>query len=121
MISWRVAQKIIPLKYGIFRCIKTLQGHSNWVLQLEQLESGELVSCSADKTIKLWNLIEGTCIRTLVGHTDFVRSIKVNSQNNILMSCSDDGTIKTWDTKTGECVNTILVRNGAKLCDIIFI
>ena len=102
----------------------TLQGHSNYVWRVEQLESGDLVSCSNDSTIKVWNLAEGTCIRTLVGHNGSVRSIRsirLNSQNNALVSCSWDGTIKTWDSKTGECVNTINVKNDARLHDLILI
>ena len=67
----------------------------------------------------MWNLSEGTCIRTLVGHTSIVNSIRENSQNNTLMSCSKDGTIKTWDLKTGECLDTIVVENSTDLQDLI--
>ena len=101
-------------------CVKTLNGHSKWIWRLEQLESGELVSCSWDNTIKMWDLSEGTCIRALVGHIDWVRSIRINMQNNTLMSCSEDKTIKTWDLKTGKCVNTI-DNKSAVLRDLILI
>ena len=103
-------------------CVNTLQGHSSYVCRLEQLESGELVSCSNDSTIKIWNLTQNICVQTLVGHTDWVTSIRLNSQNNTLMSCSCDGTVKIWDLKTGDCVNTIIVTNNdVEMQDFIFI
>ena len=69
----------------------------------------------------MWDLTEGTCFRTLVGHTNPVRSIRINMQNNTLISCSEDKTIKTWDLKTGECVNTIVMNEVAYLNDLILI
>ena len=90
-------------------------------MRLQQLESGELISCSDDQTIKIWDLTESSCANTLGGHSGVVRSIRVNSQNNNLVSCSSDGTIKTWDSKTGECINTVTDMNGGQLLDLIVI
>ena len=104
------------MEYG--ESVKTLQGHSKGVWRLEQLESGELVSCSSDSIIKIWKIAENTCIRTLIGHN--VRSLRI-SLNNTLVSCSYDGILKTWNFKTGECLNTNVVENGIYLEDFIFI
>ena len=90
-------------------CVKTLQGHLSLVCRLDQLESDELVSCSLDCAIKIWNLTKGICIQTLLGHSSNVTSIRVNGQNNTLASVSYDGTIKIWNLKTCECVETIEV------------
>ena len=114
------AIKIWNTESGI--CVKTLKGHSNWVKRLVQLESGDLVSCSVDKTIKTWDLAEDICIRTLVGHTSSVKSIRINSRNNILVSCSLDGTLKTWNSKIGELFfSTVVDMNGSQFLDFIFI
>ena len=99
----------------------TLREHSDWVWRLQQFESGELVSCSGDRTIKIWDLTEGCCTKTLVGHSGVVSSIRINRLNNTLASCSQDGTIKTWDPKTGECINTITDLNGGQRWDLICI
>ena len=37
-------------------CIKTLNGHSGYVFKLELAERGELISCSADHSIKVWDI-----------------------------------------------------------------
>ena len=66
---------------------------------------------SDDKTIKIWNLDSGKCIRTLVGHTGSVYSIQLLPKNQLLTG-SNDETIKTWNFETGECVLTFKGRTG---------
>jgi WD40 repeat protein len=34
-----------------------------------------VISGSKDKTLKLWNVSTGECIRTFYGHNDFVNSV----------------------------------------------
>ena len=42
---------------------------SQGVLSLAVLADGHLVSGSQDKTVRIWNLVSGTCDRVLDGHT----------------------------------------------------
>jgi Prp8 binding protein len=47
-----------------------LKGHSNAILELhwdKQVDSGLLYTCSADKTLSVWNVHEGKRIRKLTG------------------------------------------------------
>ena len=67
---------------------------------LKLLENGDLVSGSADKTIQIWNIEDGTVKRTLSGHTKYVFALK-GLDNGDLISGSYDGTIKIWDVGTG--------------------
>ena len=55
--------------------------------------------------IKIWNVNNGSLIRTLTGHTDWINSLAV-LPNGYLVSGSSDKTIKIWNTDNG-----ILVRN----------
>ncbi|CDR41068.1 CYFA0S06e00980g1_1 [Cyberlindnera fabianii] len=56
--------------------VKTLIGHKSWVKDLAFHPNGKiLVSCSDDKSIKLWDLETGDCVRTLTGHDGFINSI----------------------------------------------
>ena len=82
------------------------------------LESGELISCSDDSTIKMWDLGKSKCVRTLTGHTKLVRAIKM-SPSGALVSGSEDGTIKTWDLETGQCVNTINGHTCSAIEDLL--
>lgn len=51
-----------------------------------------LASGSSDKTIKLWNIMNGLLIRILTGHTGSVRRIAFGK--DVLASGSSDCTIK---------------------------
>ena len=48
--------------------IRVFTGHSFAVLSFVVLPTGELLSGSIDKTIKIWNVTSGQVIQTLKGH-----------------------------------------------------
>jgi WD40 repeat protein len=65
-----------------------------------------LLSASGDKTLKLWSLTDGTCLRTFEGHTAGVlRGLFVTAGTQVVSSGAD-GLVKLWSTRTAECVNT---------------
>ena len=76
------------------------------------LANGELLSCSSDNTIKVWDLNkEGCCIKTLVANNkEFFLSFKINRQNTALVSCSTRGIIQIWDLNRLNCAETIQVE-----------
>jgi WD40 repeat protein len=110
-------------------CLKTLQGHISPVsavvllppgteptrsdhLPIQPLATKEqncqlLASCSDDRTIKIWDLKRGECVRTLWGHQGWVQSITVSPNGRMLASGSHDRTIKIWDWRSGECLQTL--------------
>lgn len=62
---------------------------------------------SRDKTIKLWNA-HGTCLKTLVGHDNWVRALVFHPGGKYLLSVSDDKTLRCWDlSQEGKCVLTL--------------
>ena len=71
------------------------------VWALEKTDTFELVSCSQDKSIKIWNVTSGKCIRTMIGHTSGVNRIRIYA-NDLLASGSLDGNIKLWDLASGQ-------------------
>ena len=48
----------------------TLEGHTNTVNNIILYHHNKLISCSGDKTIKIWDLNTGKCLKTLKGHTN---------------------------------------------------
>ena len=89
------------------RNIATLTGHTSYVWTLVELQNGDFISGSGDKTIKVWDMKTRTCIATLTGHTSTVNAL-VELQNGDVISCSSDNTIKVWDMKTRTCIATLL-------------
>jgi WD40 repeat protein len=41
------------------------------------LQNGDLASGSANRTMKIWNIINGTLKRILNGHTEYVFALKI--------------------------------------------
>lgn len=85
---------------------KPLKGHSQSINALSFNRSAtKLASGSADKTIKIWDLIKETHY-TLAGHNDIVTSLDfqtdIKSGLQLLASGSDDETVRLWDSSTGE-------------------
>lgn len=66
-----------------------------------------LISASRDKTIRIWDVIGGTCMQTLVGHDNWVRQVIVHPTGEHIISCSDDRSIRTWNVLTGDCERTV--------------
>ncbi|KAH0488390.1 MAG: hypothetical protein KVP17_001217 [Porospora cf. gigantea B] len=65
-----------------------------------------LVSASRDRTIKVWDGFKGTCIKTLQGHDNWVKSLAF-APNALLVSSGDDLSIRVWDVVAGSCLRLI--------------
>jgi len=52
---------------------------------------------SRDKSIKLWDVATCYCIRTFLGHSEWVRSIATDESGKLLASGSNDQTIIIWN------------------------
>lgn len=62
---------------------------------------------TAQGTIWLYQLPEGTPLFTCEGHTDSVWSLVFVPHHDLLVSSSDDQTIRLWNTKTGESLTNL--------------
>ena len=71
-----------------------------------EISNEKIISGSADKTIKIWEIESGKCLNTLKGHNDEVFDI-IQITNEKIASCSNNGHIKIWNFNDGECIKTI--------------
>lgn len=82
-----------------------LEGHKRGIWDLAFCSYERLLaSSSGDLTIKLWLVDNGSCVRTLEGHTQSV--LKLTWTKNNLISAGNNGDIKIWNIRTGACYNT---------------
>ena len=122
---------VVIWSFSTGRIIRKMdQAHSESVLNL-RFDDEYLITCSKDKTIKIWNrkevflddgvvpavakrqlelnnpmnpIKEYTLLVTLEGHGAAVNAIQVH--NRQIVSASGDRTIKAWDINTGTCTKT---------------
>jgi hypothetical protein len=66
-----------------------------------------IVSGGSDRTIEVWSLATGACLRTLRGHSDSVQSVAVSPDGQYIVSASADQTIKVWSLASGACLRTL--------------
>ncbi|PVF90877.1 hypothetical protein CPB86DRAFT_686878, partial [Serendipita vermifera] len=79
-------------------------GHTDRVLSVVWSSNGrQIVSGSADHTIRLWDTQTGQAIgKPLQGHTNQVCSVSFSSDCHQIVSGSHDQTIRLWDVETGQ-------------------
>ena len=58
------------------------------------------------RTIIIWNVDSGENIRTLKGHSDYVRSVGITPDNKKVVSGSNDWTAKIWSMDDGKLLYT---------------
>lgn len=69
---------------------------------------GKHVLCSSsDKTVQLWELRTGRCLRVLKGHTGRVLSVAWSPDQRWAISGSSDNTLRLWDVKKGTCLRVL--------------
>ncbi len=68
-----------------YECIRTISGHKHEIRGLEKILDDRIVSCSQEKTIRIWDLNSGEWLKLLRGHENFVLSIVVFTDDKIMM------------------------------------
>ncbi|KAJ3356576.1 Mitochondrial fission protein [Kappamyces sp. JEL0680] len=91
-------------------CIKTYFGHLESVECVDfETPYGLLVTGSADKSLRIWDLSSHHCLGVLDGHDGWIRSSQLSGYN--VVSGSGDKTAKLWD------VSQLVPETGSRLVD----
>jgi len=78
--------------------IGCLEGHGAAVNAV-QIHGNEVVSASGDRTVKVWDWPEQTCIRTFPGHQKGIACVQYDGRR--IVSGSSDNEVKVFDKDTG--------------------
>ena len=76
----------------------SIKPHSDWIYSFTELSDGRIITCFADKTMKIIKLIDEDKYKieqTLKGHNDCVLKV-IEIRKNELISISKDKLIKVW-------------------------
>jgi platelet-activating factor acetylhydrolase IB subunit alpha len=100
-----------------YKNIRTLPGHDHSVSAVRFIPSGAagspssgnlLVSASRDKSLRIWDVSTGYCVKTIRGHADWVRDVSPSFDGEYLLSAGNDNTARIWNTTSGEPQATLL-------------
>ena len=85
--------------------LRTLDSHKQpvHVVKFSSLDHTQVLSCSDDNTVKLWDVPSQSSITTFTSHTDYVRSGQFSTSSpHLLLTGSYDGTVRLLDSRSGE-------------------
>ena len=83
-------------------------GHADAVSCVTFSSDGQCaLSGSKDKTVRLWDLNTGACLRVLEGHTASVLGVALSAHGSRALSGSEDKTVRLWDLATGACLHVL--------------
>jgi len=95
--------------------VNTFEGHKGAV-RCMQFAGETLVTGSADKTIKVWNLTDGQCTQTLHDNK-WVRCLRYDAPSATLVTTSMDSTqAKVWSLTTSTVAHVLDVHRGWITC-----
>jgi F-box and WD-40 domain protein 1/11 len=81
-----------------YSLIMTLEGHGAAVNAI-QILGENIVSASGDRSVKVWDVRTGACIRTFSGHSKGIACVQFDGRR--IVSGSSDETVRIFDRKTG--------------------
>lgn len=108
-----------------YKNIRTLPGHDHSVSAVRFVPSGAagspssgnlLVSASRDKTLRIWDVSTGYCVKTIRGHNEWVRDVSPSFDGRWLISAGVDQTARLWDASSGELKATLLGHDHTIEC-----
>ncbi|GAA5810738.1 hypothetical protein MFLAVUS_004164 [Mucor flavus] len=94
--------------------IRTLRGHQDSVLSLRLVNDDQIISCSKDRSLRLWDRETGECVRVFLGHRAAVNAVQWKDKR--VVSASGDRTICIWDLDTGKCLKQLVSHTRGVAC-----
>ncbi|XP_035658626.1 lissencephaly-1 homolog [Branchiostoma floridae] len=102
---------------------KTLRGHKGQIHDAVYLSKKEvcfdtanfqpiLASCSEDKTVRVWNITEGSELWVGTEHRSAVTCLVLWEEESILCSGDQDGDVHMWDCPTGQNRGSLRGHDG---------
>lgn len=82
-------------------CIGILKGHDDYI-NCVAIEETFVLTGSADKTVRKWDMGTCECLQIYRGHNSLVN--RIISTGDFIFSSSYDRTARCWDFDTGECI-----------------
>lgn len=97
---WNIKKK----KYILTR---TFIGHTSNVLSLAITPDSKILVSGAQDGIRLWDMVQKRPLATLVSYDNFIDTVAISPNGQILASGDNKGIIKLWDLSSGKLIRTV--------------
>jgi WD40 repeat protein len=128
-ISYDKKHLLIGSFYGYVKAIDVNDGKMSMIFKGHKLpilciitgKGEDIITCSSDKHIKIWNS-KGVCVMTYSGHHAHGTSILYSKRNNRIYSSGDENTIKAWnyDSKV-EVANITIPAHESQISSLVWV
>lgn len=71
-----------------------------------------LITASRSLQMRVWDLEQGICVRTVRAHTAPVIVMDVDPTSTLVATGGADGVVKVWDIDKGYCTHVLTGHNG---------
>ncbi len=78
----------------------------------------QAISVSFDKTVKVWDLSQGTLIHTFTGHNQGIRGVAIMPNGFWVISASNDRTLKMWDLNSKLIIAGFSAEGALEACAV---
>ncbi|PFH36236.1 WD domain, G-beta repeat-containing protein [Besnoitia besnoiti] len=66
-----------------------------------------LFSASRDRTLRMWDAVQGVTLKVFVGHDNWVRCVILHPAGSHIVSSGDDRSVRCWNVISGACERVI--------------
>ncbi|MEA5420041.1 protein kinase [Spirulina sp. CCNP1310] len=110
--GWQAYQTVWPSSIT-YAAPEQWAGHTSFINDLAiSPDSQYLITGSADRTLKIWDLNSGDLRHTLEGHGSFINAVEITPDGQFVITGSADRTIKVWRVEDGHLERTLSGHQG---------
>jgi mono/diheme cytochrome c family protein len=82
--------------------VRRLTGHTAEVTAVVFRNDREVLTASADRSVRLWDITTGRMVRQFAGATDHLRALAVTPDGRTVFAAGDDRLVRGWDIASGQ-------------------